>query len=54
MMQSVEASLKRLQTDYVDLQGFTSGIRSALEEVMRGLDDLVRQRKVHSSFRQGP
>src|SRR6202040_2323612 len=47
MMQAVEASLKRLQTDYIDLywvhiwDGITPG-----EEVMRGLDDLVRQGKV--------
>src|SRR6202140_1808492 len=47
MMQAVEASLERLQTDYIDLywvhvwDGITPG-----EEVMRGLDDLVRQGKV--------
>jgi len=47
MMQAVEASLKRLQTDYIDLywvhiwDGITPG-----EEVMRGLDDIVRQGKV--------
>ncbi|MCG8591093.1 MAG: aldo/keto reductase [Proteobacteria bacterium] len=47
MMDSVHASLRRLQTDYVDLfwvhvRDFTTPI----EEVMRGLDDLVRQGKV--------
>jgi aryl-alcohol dehydrogenase-like predicted oxidoreductase len=47
MMDSVEASLKRLATDYIDLywvhvRDFTTPI----EEVMRGLDDLVRQGKV--------
>ena len=47
MMQALEASLKRLQTDYIDLywvhiwDGITPG-----EEVMRALDDLVRQGKV--------
>jgi aryl-alcohol dehydrogenase-like predicted oxidoreductase len=47
MMDSVHASLKRLCTDYIDLywvhaRDFTTPI----EEVMRGLDDLVRQGKV--------
>jgi len=47
MMDSVHASLKRLRTDYIDLywvhaRDFTTPI----EEVMRGLDDLVRQGKV--------
>src|SRR3981081_1945017 len=47
MMQAVEASLKRLQTDYIDLywvhiwDQITPG-----EEIMRGLDDLVRQGKI--------
>src|SRR5262245_60234114 len=47
MVQAVEASLKRLRTDYIDLywvhiwDGFTP-----VEETMRGLDDLVRQGKV--------
>src|SRR5277367_2999639 len=47
MMQSVEASLKRLQTDYIDLYWvhIWDGI-TPVEEVMRGLDDLVRQGKV--------
>jgi aryl-alcohol dehydrogenase-like predicted oxidoreductase len=47
MMQAVEASLKRLQTDYIDLYWvhIWDGI-TPVEEVMRGLDDLVRQRKV--------
>ena len=41
MMQAVEASLKRLQTDYIDLYWvhIWDGI-TPLEEVMRGLDDL--------------
>jgi aryl-alcohol dehydrogenase-like predicted oxidoreductase len=47
MMDSVHASLRRLCTDYIDLywvhaRDFTTPI----EEVMRGLDDLVRQGKV--------
>jgi|SRR5262245_3549234 len=47
MVQAVEASLKRLKTDYIDLywvhiwDGMTP-----VDEVMRGLDDLVRQGKV--------
>jgi aryl-alcohol dehydrogenase-like predicted oxidoreductase len=47
MMQSLEASLKRLQTDYIDLYWvhIWDGI-TPVEEVMRGLDDLVRQGKV--------
>ena len=47
MFRSVEASLKRLGTDYIDL--YWVHIWDALtpvEEVMRGLDDLVRQGKV--------
>ncbi len=47
MMQAAEASLKRLQTDYIDLYWVHvwDGI-TPVEEVMRGLDDLVRQGKV--------
>jgi len=47
MMQAVEASLKRLQTDYIDLYWvhMWDGI-TPVEEVMRGLDDMVRQGKV--------
>jgi aryl-alcohol dehydrogenase-like predicted oxidoreductase len=47
MMQALEASLKRLQTAYVDLYWvhIWDGI-TPVEEVMRGLDDIVRQGKV--------
>src|ERR1700732_1106251 len=47
MMQAVEGSLRRLKTDYIDL--YWVHIWDAItpvEEVMRGLDDLVRQGKV--------
>ena len=47
MMQSVEASLKRLQSDYIDLYWVHIWDQiTPVEEVMRGLDDLVRQGKV--------
>jgi len=47
MMQALEASLKRLQTDYIDLYWvhIWDGI-TPVEEVMRGLDDIVHQGKV--------
>src|ERR1700682_5154739 len=47
MMQAVEASLKRLKTDYIDLYWVHIWDRiTPVEEVMRGLDDLVRAGKV--------
>jgi len=47
MMQGVEASLKRLQTDYIDLYWVHAWDQiTPVEEVMRGLDDLIRQGKV--------
>jgi len=47
MMQAVEASLKRLQTDYVDLYWLHIWDQiTPVEEVMRAFDDLVRQGKV--------
>jgi aryl-alcohol dehydrogenase-like predicted oxidoreductase len=47
MMQALEASLKRLQIDYIDLYWvhIWDGI-TPVEEVMRGLDDLVRAVKI--------
>src|SRR5229473_1187726 len=47
MMQALEASLKRLQTNYIDLYWvyMWDGI-TPVEEVMRGLDDIVSQGKV--------
>src|SRR5882724_11424377 len=47
MMQAVEASLKRLRTDYIDLYWVHIWDQiTPVEEVMRGLDDLVRHGKV--------
>lgn len=47
MMESVHASLKRLRTDYIDLYWLHAwDYTTPVEEVMRGLDDLVRQGKV--------
>lgn len=47
MVQAVEASLKRLQTEYIDLYWVHIWDQlTPVEEVMRGLDDLVRQGKV--------
>jgi aryl-alcohol dehydrogenase-like predicted oxidoreductase len=47
MVQAVEASLKRLQTDYIDLYWVHIWDQlTPVEEVMRGLDDLVRAGKV--------
>ena len=47
MMQAVDASLSRLQTDYIDLYWVHIWDQmTPVEEVMRGLDDLVRQGKI--------
>ena len=47
MMQAVEASLKRLHTDYIDLYWVHIWDQiTPVEEVTRGLDDLVRAGKV--------
>jgi aryl-alcohol dehydrogenase-like predicted oxidoreductase len=47
MVQSLEASLQRLNTDYVDLLWVHAwDFMTPVDEVMRGLDDLVRSGKV--------
>ena len=47
MMQAVESSRRRLQTDYIDLYWVHIWDQiTPVEEVMRGLDDLVRRGKV--------
>ncbi len=47
MMQAVHKSLERLGTDYIDLLWVHAwDFTCSAEEVMRGLDDLVRQGKV--------
>ncbi|MDF5718451.1 MAG: aldo/keto reductase [Rhizonema sp. NSF051] len=47
MMQSLEGSLKRLGTDYIDLFWLHAwDFMTPIEEVMRSLDDMVRQGKV--------
>jgi aryl-alcohol dehydrogenase-like predicted oxidoreductase len=47
MVQSLEASLKRLKTDYIDLYWVHAwDIVTPVEEMMRGLDDLVRAGKI--------
>jgi aryl-alcohol dehydrogenase-like predicted oxidoreductase len=56
MMQAIEASLKRLQTDYLDLYWVHIWDQiTPVEEVMRGLDDLVRQGKIlHTGISDAP
>jgi aryl-alcohol dehydrogenase-like predicted oxidoreductase len=47
MMQAVEASLKRLRTDYIDLYWLHIWDQiTPIEEVMRAFDDLLRQGKI--------
>ena len=55
IFQAVEDSLRRLNTDYIDLyQMHFPDLNTPIEETMRALDDLVRQGKVrylgHSNF----
>ncbi len=48
IMESLEGSLRRLQTDHVDLlQAHRYDFATPLEETLRAFDDLVRQGKVH-------
>lgn len=48
LMRSVEGSLKRLKTDYIDLLWLHAwDLMTPVEEVMRGLDDLVSAGKVN-------
>ena len=48
MMRSVEASLKRLQTDFIDvLYLHIWDDLTPVDEILRGLDDLIRQGKVN-------
>jgi aryl-alcohol dehydrogenase-like predicted oxidoreductase len=47
IMQAVEASLRRMQTDYIDLyQTHWYDESTPIEETLRAMDDLVRQGKV--------
>jgi aryl-alcohol dehydrogenase-like predicted oxidoreductase len=48
ILESLEGSLRRLQTDHVDLlQAHRYDFFTPLEETMQAFDDLVRQGKVH-------
>ncbi len=48
LMRSVEASLKRLNTDFIDLLWVHAwDFMTPVDEVLRGLDDLVSMGKVH-------
>ncbi|MBK1897613.1 aldo/keto reductase [Chryseobacterium paridis] len=47
LIYSVEASLKRLKTDYIDLYwAHLSDGQTPIEEIVRGFDDLVRDGKI--------
>eukprot|EP01132_Coremiostelium_polycephalum_P022489 gene22489-26696_t len=48
MVRAVEESLKRLNTDYIDLfWAHISDNVTPMEEILRGFDDLVRAGKIH-------
>jgi aryl-alcohol dehydrogenase-like predicted oxidoreductase len=48
-MRTIEASLKRLRTDYIDLyQVHFPDPRTPIEETLRALDELIRQGKVRA------
>ncbi len=48
MMRSVEESLRRLDTEFIDLLWVHAwDLVTPIEEILRGLDDLVRSGKVH-------
>ena len=48
MMRSVEESLKRLDTDTIDLLWLHAwDFTTPVDEVLRGLNDLIAQGKVH-------
>jgi aryl-alcohol dehydrogenase-like predicted oxidoreductase len=47
MIQSLEASLQRLDTDYIDLYWVHAWDQmTPVEEMMRALDDMVRSGKI--------
>jgi aryl-alcohol dehydrogenase-like predicted oxidoreductase len=49
IMRTIEASLKRLRTDYIDLyQVHFPDPRTPIEETLRALDELIRQGKVRA------
>lgn len=56
MVQSLEASLKRLKTDYVDLYWVHAwDFTTPVEEVMRALDDMLRAGKIlHAGISDTP
>lgn len=56
LVQSVEASLRRLKTDYIDLYwAHISDGQTPIEEIVRGFDDLMRAGKiVYAGFSNFP
>jgi aryl-alcohol dehydrogenase-like predicted oxidoreductase len=49
LVSGIEASLKRLNTDYIDLYWLHAwDYRNSIEEVMRAMDDMVQQGKILS------